>query len=80
MSTLLEKAKAAKSSGLDVERIDLAIALLRGEVTLAQCQIVLGLGPKATNYAVYRLWMALRDGLRAGVVTINRTPDAERNR
>lgn len=83
MSTLVEKAKSSKSRrrsnvSADPDKIDLALALLRDEVTLAQCQSALGF-TRSNNNAVYHLWTALREGIRSGLVTVERRPDSPYN-
>ena len=82
MSTLLDKAKAVptqRPGRVNVseslhEECELAIALLSGEVAVKQATQALSIESRSNVTVAYRLFKALGDGVKAGIVKISLEP------
>jgi hypothetical protein len=75
MSSLVEQAKAvslAKNTKrviVDIEELDLALAILNNDVTVKQARTILKRGPSSTGFWVWRI---LRAASRQNLITVTK--------
>lgn len=74
--TLLEVAKSFKTKGsysrtVDKEVVELAVAWINGDITTGQAAKALGMNQKSSSSsALFQLCVALREGMKMGLITI----------
>lgn len=73
MATLLEKAKSYDKrnprTAIKAEEIELALAWLKGEITMSQASAATGL-KKPSGTILYRLSLCLREAYKQGIIQL----------